>query len=170
MIDNLNEALKSPAFLDALTRWFFGEERSRGALAELKRCKSHLDVYISQAYRRGLIPLLESKGIGLGEADLERLALPVGVLAHGKNARADKPFARLLAESGKGSEMTRDVRFRKLLSIPGKNREALFLALVRFVRMVGGDVNVENLVRAGACWNDSTRRNWAEAYYSVHNK
>lgn len=170
MIDNLNEALKSSVFLGPLDRWFFGEGKDRGALAELKRCKSPLDVYISQAYRRKLIPVLQKNGIALCEADLERLALAVGVLAHAKSADEKASFARLLARPGIGSEETRDVRFRKLLSIGDKNREALFLALIRLVRMTNDVVNIESIVRAAAYWNDRTRRNWAEAYYSVHNK
>ncbi len=166
----LHDALNEPEFRRSLAAWLHGLEENRGARAELRRCKSHRDVYISRAFRRGLLPWLEKAGFDFGEAELERLALPVGVLAHAKTLTPETQFPRLLGKTDKGSEDMRDVRFRKLLSIADSDREGLYAMLVRLVRLLDGTAHVPSVIRAGAFWNDKIRRDWAEAYYSVHNK
>ncbi|WP_415713904.1 type I-E CRISPR-associated protein Cse2/CasB, partial [Maridesulfovibrio sp.] len=125
------------------------------------------DVYTSNDFRRGIVSRLERKDFEFDEFDLERLALPLGLIAHIKTLDNTEHFAKLFAKSDKGSSDMKDVRFRKLLSIADGDLEALYLMLIRMIKLMGGKAGIQGLLEGGCYWNDYSRRRWAEEYYSV---
>ncbi len=169
MSKKLTNPKNRSALWSVLKRWQKSLEHNRGARAELRRAKSPLDVYVSTAFRRGLVPLL-GKDFELSEDELQSLALPVGVLAHARTLAKDIPFATLLAMTDKGSESMRDVRFRKLLSVGDDDHTGLYKMLIRLLKLADGKASLDGLVYGSMFWNEKTRYQWAEAYYSVHNK
>lgn len=173
MIMNLEDLLRdkdkesAKKLRSAIAEWHISLAENRGERAELRRAKSPLDIYISQAFRRGLVERLKSKGMEFGEPDLEKLSLMTGVLAHANNLDNKSPFAALFAKSEKGSVDMKDVRFRRLLSIPENDADGLYLMLIRLIGLMGGQASITGLLECSCFWNDFSRRKWAEAYYSV---
>ena len=170
MSSQLLQSIRDKKLQMLLLNWWKTLEDNRGIRAELRRAKTPFDVYVSNAFRRGLVSFLEGKGIELEEKELERLALPVGVLAHAKevtfSSSKDKRFAHLLASEEQGKENVCDVRFRRLLSVDPANRDDLYIMLIRLVRMTGGKIILNGFVSGACFWNDKTKRIWAQDYYS----
>jgi CRISPR system Cascade subunit CasB len=159
----LNEAFDDNGFWNAVDEWWHSLGSSdRGQRAELRRARSRTEVYVSPAFRNGLVYKLER--FELAETDLERLALPAGVLAHGRKLRTSH-FGAVFAGEGKGSPDMRDVRFRKLLAVGDDEYDELYRMLVRLVRLTDGAASLNGLVRDTLRWNDRARLNWAKAYY-----
>ncbi len=162
---NLTAAvLRSEEFRSTLRRWWQSLQEDRGQRAELCRCRSWAEVYISAAYRDHLAAQVQ-KSFGLDEADLACLALPAGVLAHARLLERGLHFATLFAQRGSGSPAMRDVRFRRLLAIADDKTDELFAMLLRLVRLMDDTAALPGLLEIGRFWNDQARINWAKAYY-----
>lgn len=159
----LNEAFKDNGFWQAVEAWWHSLGSSdRGQRAELRRARSRTEVYVSPAFRNGLVDKLAK--YELAENDLERLALPAGVLANARRLGASH-FGAVFAREGKGSPDMRDVRFRKLLAVGDDEYDELYRMLVRLVRLADGAASLNGLIRDTVYWNDKARLNWAKAYY-----
>lgn len=162
---NLNaELLKSEDFKGMVRHWWQSLADDRGQRAELCRCRNWAEVYISSAYRDHLAAQMQAS-FALDEKDLERLALPAGVLARVRTLESGVHFATLFARHGGGSPAMRDVRFRRLLAIPDGKTDELFTMLVRLVRLMDNAAALSGLLEAGRFWNDQTRIRWAKEYY-----
>lgn len=137
-----------------LLDWWKGLEEQRGDRAELRRAKNSLEVVFSPAYhklyRRLHLP------------DKEALALVAGLCAHVKETRFDAGIAEQMASGDKAS--VSGLRFRRLLAI--KDRDELYHAMIRVIRMLGGVVNVCDLAKAVYWWNEKTKKQWACKYYA----
>jgi len=157
--------LNNPVFWEAVEETWAELEENRGNRAELRRAKTPTEVFVSAAYQRGFVRRLYAKGIVLDVHALQRLALPMGVLAHAKRLARGSHFARQLAQAGSGSQQVHDVRFRRLLAV--QDRDDLYLMLIRLLRYLGGEADPESLVKGGYWWNDNTRRQWAAYYYGA---
>ncbi|MBQ7626713.1 MAG: type I-E CRISPR-associated protein Cse2/CasB [Rhodocyclaceae bacterium] len=163
------EMLRSEEFKNVLWHWWQSLEDDRGQRAELRRCRSPEEVYVSAAYRDHLVRRLEEfarqEKIALDENDLLRLALPVGVLARARVLESGTHFAALFARRGKGSPAMRDVRFRQVLALADGSFDALFTMLTRLVRLMDNAASLPGLLECGLFWNDATRVRWAKEYY-----
>lgn len=163
------EMLRSEEFKNVLWHWWQSLEDDRGQRAELCRCRSPEEVYVSAAYRDHLVRRLEEfarqEKIALDENDLLRLALPVGVLARARVLESGTHFAALFARRGKGSPAMRDVRFRQVLALADGSFDALFTMLTRLVRLMDNAASLPGLLECGLFWNDATRVRWAKEYY-----
>lgn len=159
----LNEAFKDNGFWKDVEAWWLTLGSSdRGQRAELRRARSRTEIYVSPAFRNGLVDKLER--FELTEADLERLALPAGVLAHAARL-STAHFGAVFAREGKGSPGMRDVRFRKMLAVGDDEYDDLYRMFVRLVRLTDGAASLNGLVRNTVYWNDKARLEWAKAYY-----
>ncbi|WP_461211492.1 type I-E CRISPR-associated protein Cse2/CasB [Desulfocurvus sp. DL9XJH121] len=163
------DAQNKDEFWGALRSWWHSLEHDRGQRATLRRAKIPGEVFLNSAFWRGPVAALERKGFTFSLQDLERLALPLGLLAHAKSLADRDSLPRMLAQSGKGGEAVRDVRFRKLLAVGDEDRDGLYMMLIRLTRMLDGDVPLQSLVKGTFRWNDDTRRQWARQYYTSTN-
>lgn len=154
------------AFWNFLTQWWEGLAENRGVRARLRRAKTPLDVYISRDFQRGVVAEIAERGIGLDAREQERLALGVGVLAYVRTLEHDTTFAKLLKPTDSAPESVRDPRFRKLMTIPDDDRDALFTMLRRLVRYLGDAAEIKSLVTGAFWWNEHTRREWSIEYYT----
>lgn len=158
------EVLKSEKFKTAVWQWWQTLDKDRGQRAELRRCSSWAEVYISAAYRDHLAAQMQAS-FALDEKDLACLALPAGVLAHARSLEKGLHFAKLFAQRGSGSPAMRDVRFRRLLAIADDKTDELFVMLVRLVWLMDDTAALPGLLEIGRFWNDQSRIRWAKEYY-----
>lgn len=162
-----HEVRDDDAFWKALITWWASLEHDRGQRAALRRAKSPKEVSMEIAFWRGPVAALEKAGFALDLNHLERLALPLGVLAHATALASGTHCARLLGQLDKGGQSVRDVRFRRLLAVDDADRDGLYTMFIRLTRLLGGKVAPHSLVTAGFAWNDAARREWARQYYST---
>ncbi|WP_320171109.1 type I-E CRISPR-associated protein Cse2/CasB [Maridesulfovibrio sp.] len=165
--DVLKDSEQSKRLRGILIQWHGELQENRAERAGLRREKNPLDVYVSNDFRRGIVSRLEQGGFDFDESDLERLAVPLGLISHIRNLENNNHFAELFAKSEKGSADMKDVRFRKLLSIADEEQDSLYIMLLRMIRLMGGKAGLIGLIEGGCYWNDYSRRRWAEAYYAV---
>jgi len=136
------------------------EKKYRGERAVLRRCGTLAEVVFSPAYHR-----LRRTLMNVGRFDDDRLSLVVGLAARFKDTADGAGIAGQMA-SGKsdGSARVSGLRFRRLLKV--KDREELFIAMIRIIALLGGAVNLQSLAQSVYFWNDITRKEWAFDYYS----
>lgn len=158
------EMLRSEKFKSEVWQWWQSLEEDRGQRAELRRCRSPEEVYVSAAYRDHLARRM-GESFALDENDLLHLALPVGVLARARVLESGAHFAALFARRGKGSPAMRDVRFRQVLALPDDRFDDLFTMLTRLVRLMDNAASLPGLLECGLFWNDAARVRWAREYY-----
>jgi len=135
---------------NSVLKWWDTLEKERGERAELRRAHNITEVAFSPAYHR----LYKE----LPQADKEKLACVAGICAHVKE-NSEAFFAKQMAEGNKS-----DLRFRRLLAI--ENREELYHAMIRIVRLLGGTVNVCDLAKTIYWWNENTKKRLAYDYYA----
>lgn len=162
-----HEVRDNDGFWKSLATWWASLEHDRGQRAALRRADSPEEIRQSPAFWRGPASALERDGFAMDFDDLERLALPIGVLAHAKELAGSTHTARLLGQLDKGGQSVRDVRFRRLLAVADDDRAGLYTMLIRLTRLLGGRVALRSLVCAGFAWNDAARRDWARQYYTA---
>lgn len=145
-----------------LTDWWKSLDDNRGDRAALRRCRTPFDVALTPAFHRLRQALRES-----GRVNDEALALVAGLASHVKENSATADFASQMAspKSAGGNAAVSGLRFRRLLRI--EEKQELFAALVRTIRLVGGAVNLCSLADSAYWWNENTRKRWASAYYET---
>lgn len=160
---NLRQVLNDDKFRTKVRSWWSSLASDRGQRAQLCRCKTPMEIYISAAYRDGFVSKVS--GCGFSEDDLECLAFGAGLLAHAR-IWENRPLPAVFAAYGKGSPGMRDVRFRKLLAIGENEPEELYTMLVRIIRQCENRGGSNLLFDVGIEWNQDVRNTWAKAYYS----
>ena len=139
-----------------LTGWWAGLQDDRGTRAELRRCANPQQVLFTPAYQRlcaELTPHMEGQ-----YGWEERLAGVIGLLAHVK-ASANKSLAEAMA--GKPPVVS-ELRFRRLLQ---RDRNNLYGAMIRILRMLDGKANLPDLMASVFDWDDGVRKRWSFAYF-----
>lgn len=149
-----------------------GKATDRAGRAQLKRCRSGLEVVMCPAFHR-LYHRLQS----FGTVDGRRLAPAAAVLAHVKeppdapkkpNATPKKlSLAILMASPRPGGSQPRvsGLRFRRLLLV--EDSDELLLALVRVVRLLENKAPVDTLARDIYWWGERVKKHWAYDYYAT---
>ncbi len=135
----------------------------RGDRAELRRSKSILDVIMTPSYQQ-LCTQIEAqmKNKLLSDYDKERLAFIVGLLAHVREHERGG-LAKSMAK-GKPTPCVSALRFRRLLQHEQDDR--FYAAMIRIIRMLKYKVKVDDLIKSMYYWNESTKKQWAYAYFS----
>ncbi len=149
----------------------------RGALAELRRCRSTVDA----ATTRSAVILALRLGAKKADSHAENSLDLARVLAHVKVHVPGKPVMRIAgfsrfidprSPSGGEDEKPKlsEVRFRRLLrTVDGEERVAAF---ARLVRLLGGEVPIDSFSNDFLNWNhpewgDRVREKWAFDYYAA---
>ncbi len=161
---------QDPAFWVAMDAWREALENDRGARAELRRARTPDEALISRAFHRHFLATLRDADMEVRSSEYQRLALPVGVLAHAKRLEGSDSFLYLLAKADKGSQDVRDARLLRLLAIPDDDRDGLYFMLIRLAKMLGGVADIKSLVTGAFWWGERTRRAWALEYYTASPK
>jgi len=146
--------------MQALAVWWKALDDNRGDRAELRRCSTLMEVVFTPAYHRLRFAILKH-----GIVNDNALALVAGLASRVKRDLPENTLAEQMA-MGKadGAARVSGLRFRRLLKI--KEPDGLFNAMGRIVALLGGAVNLQNLVNGVYFWNDRTRKQWAFEYYS----
>src|SRR2546423_338880 len=123
-----------------LMAWWKSLDNNRSDRARLRRCKSHIEVVFEPAFHN-LRQRLQAREFQAGQA----LAHVAGILSHVKNHSADRSFAEQLAltKPGNNQAILSGLRFRRLLAI--KERDELFVPLLRVISMLDGTANILSL-------------------------
>ncbi len=155
-------------FRDILAGWWRDLEKDTGGRAELRRAKRPDDVYVSRPFQAGLVRSLRAQGYKVAGTGMDRLAAAAGLMSHIREGDNDpsKNIPEAMAAPGPGGgARVSGLRFRRILSIDDRDRETLYLEMLRLVRLLKR-VNVLALAEAAYWWNDRIRKNWAVEYYS----
>jgi CRISPR system Cascade subunit CasB len=159
---------KEEGFRDILAGWWRGLEGDTGGRAELRRAKRPDDVYVSRPFQAKLVRNLRGAGYQLSGAVMDRLATAAGLMSHvreGDDDRSQRVPEAMAASGPGGRARVSGLRFRRIVAIDDKDREGLYLEMLRLVRLLK-KVNVLELAEAVYWWNDRVRKDWAVEYYS----
>lgn len=144
---------------------------SRGARAGLRRCNSPSEVMMDPVFRRfchsRLAPIMKD------QRDWEpRMAAIMGLIAHlsfnetgavlASGEGRVEAFVRQMTRSNKEPPIVSELRFRRLLQ---RDRDQLYIALIRVLRMLNGVANLYGLAESVLYWGDGIKRRWAFAYF-----
>ena len=129
--------------------WWKVLEKNKGGRAELRRAHNLTEIAFIEVYHN-LYKQMKS-------ADKESLATVAGVCAHVK-AHEGGCLAEQMAEN------LSTLRFRRLLAITDRNE--MYHAMVRLVKMLGGAVNILDLAETVYWWNEYTKKRLAYDYYA----
>lgn len=168
MSDEKQVDFREQGFRDILAAWWRDLERDTGGRAELRRAKRPDDVYVSRPFQAGLVRRLRGAGYKVGTASMDRLATAAGLMSHvreGDNEPSRRVPEAMAAQGPGGGTRVSGLRFRRIISIDDRDREGLYLEMIRLVRLLK-KVNVLELAEAAYWWNDTVRKDWAVEYYS----
>jgi len=141
-----------------LIDWWARLQDDRGARAELRRCKSVADVAMTAAFARLCHAMRDHFQDERGWQD--RLAAIAGLSSH---LRTQMPGRTLPERMAEGSPPTvSELRFRRLLQ---RERDDLYPALVRVLRMLGYSADLHSLANDIYYWGDGVKKRWAYAYF-----
>ena len=141
--------------------WWRKLKDNKGRRAGLRRAKTLEEVFFAPAYH----DLLRKLSV-TGWQQKRNVALGAGILAHVENNTGGVPFAAQMASPGKSGSKAcvSGLRLRRLLQ--NKTHGDVFGPLIRIVRLLDKNCNIQNLAQSLYWWNDRTRREWAFAYYA----
>jgi len=135
----------------SILSWWSSLKEDTGGRAELRWAHNPTEVVFVPAYHRLYGKCDETN------TNKEALASVAGLCAHVKENREGK-FAEQMAEK------ISSLRFRKLLAI--SDSFDLYQTMIRFIRQLGGTVNVVDLAKTVYWWNEKTKKDLAYAYYA----
>ena len=145
----------------ALIKWWEDLENDKGTRAELRRCATPQEVMLHPAYVR-LRYQLQKHLPSTWHWELH-LACVIGLLTHVREPGGTDPLAKQMG--GKEPKVS-ELRFRRLLKCDGEDREDFYRHMIRILRLLGKQTNLPDLIRSVFYWNDPTRREWAQYYFS----
>ena len=139
-----------------LASWWNGLAERPGERAELRRAATVAEVVMTPAFQR---VCARFSGHFKGETGWEvRFAAIIGLLAHVRELSS-----RNLAEQMAGKPpVVSELRFRRLLQ---RDRDDLYVAMIRVVRMLKYRVNVFDLAKSVYYWGDFVKKEWAYTYF-----
>ncbi len=155
-------SFSNPETKEELLRWWRSLDASRGYRAELRRCRSALNVAFTPAYHR-----LRRAMAKFGPIKEEDLAIVAGVLSHVKSYSPGS-FPVQMASSGsvdRNKARVSGLRFRRLLKIDRDDPDKLYGSMIRIVHLLEDDVDIPSLANSIYWWNERTKKEWAFAYY-----
>jgi len=148
------------AFGKMLKNWWEDLDDNRGDRAELRRCTGASQVVMTPSFHRQLRiwrPYFSS------ETNYEeRLAQIMGLLSHIRFHRADISIAKQMATGRGGDPAVSELRFRRLLQ---RTRQEYYLAMIRVIKLLRGEVNIHDLAKSTYFWGDNIRKEWAYDYF-----
>jgi len=145
----------------SLLDWWQELQESPGERAELRRAADLSAVIMTRSYQRLRWALLQQKDIKFKD---EALACVAGLAARVK-VSGQGHIAQDMGGSppGKGGPRVSELRFKRLLA--AKDRSEWYPLMRRTLSLLDDSADLMTLAEAAWWWNDTTRRNWANAYY-----
>lgn len=139
-----------------LTAWWRGLQERPGERAELRRAGTVAEVVMTPAFQRACS---QFAGHFQNEKKWEdRLAAIIGLLSHVREASGQK-----LGEQMAGNPpVVSELRFRRLIQ---RNRDDLYVAMIRVIRMLKYRANPYDLAGSIYYWGDSVKKEWAYSYF-----
>lgn len=95
--------------------------------------------------------------------DEMRLMPILGLLSHVKSHDEERSIAAAMAQSKNESPIVSELRFQRLLQ--SRDRKELYPLLLRGIKLLGNNVNVNDLIKSVYFWGDSCKKRWAFDYY-----
>lgn len=142
-----------------LLDWWNALQNDHGARAELRRCRSPDEVAITAGFQR---LCREMRPAFTGESAWEgRLAAIAGLAAQVRELATGRGLAAQMAEGSPPA--VSELRFRRLLQ---RERDDLYPALLRVLRMLGNKVDLIDLANSVYYWGKGTKKRWASDYFS----
>lgn len=146
---------------DIVREWWRSLRDERGARADLRRCRTTLEVHFVPKFQ-ALAQRLPSEIRDDWKAN--RLAAVAAVMVHVEDDLGAGSFAEFLASPASGDRARlSDLRFRRLLAC--EDPDDLLTTFRRAVQVAGGEAPVSSLAGDLLRWNDRTRKRWAADYY-----
>lgn len=148
---------------DIVAEWWRGLASDRGARADLRRCRTTLQVQLLWRFQY-LAQRLPSESST--EWRSARLAAVAGVLAHVTEDAGAVTYAEILATpTAGGRSCLSDLRFRRLLAT--EESDELLTAFRRVVQVTDARAPVASLANDLLRWNDRTKKKWAAVFYRL---
>ncbi len=139
-----------------LDAWWQGLAERPGDRAELRRAGTVAEVVMIPAFQR---LCNRFSGHFKGETGWEdRFAAIVGLLAHVRSG-SEKALAEQMAGN---PPVVSELRFRRILQ---REREDLYVAMIRIVRMLKYRANIFDLAQSVYYWGDLVKKQWAYSYF-----
>lgn len=146
---------------DIIADWWRGLATDRGSRADLRRCRTTLQVQLLPRFQYLAQRL---PGESSSEWRAARLAAVAGVLAHVTDDAGAVAYAEILATPTAGDRSClSDLRFRRLLA--SEESDDLLTTFRRVVQVTGARAPVVNLANDLLHWNDRTKKRWAATFY-----
>ena len=142
---------------EALQKWWEELQERSGDRAELSRAKTVADVILLPAFQRAcqrFKPFFHHQ-----ENWESRFAAIIGLIAHVRNPSHTK---LALAMAGNPKPVVSELRFRRLIQ---RDRDDLYVAMIRILRMLGNTANLSDLANSVYYWGDGVKRRWAFDYF-----
>jgi len=147
-------------------------ENDKGTRAELRRCRSISEVAITPAFSRMCRQV--EKLMPTNFPWESRLAAVLGLISHLDPNEKNTVLAK--QDNGKYVELfiepmtylsgdrpiLSELRFRRLLQ---REKNDLYPAMIRVLRLLGGNANLFGLAESVFYWGDKIRKRWAFAYF-----
>lgn len=136
-----------------------GKKENRGALANLRRCRTPVDAL--------MVPATFNLMQRLPKSNKDRVAVLAVVLAHIRDD-SNTHIARSIGLDPNNKDkpaLLSEGRFRRLLQT--RENDELLTNMVRLVRHMKGTANVEDMAKTILYWGDTTRQRWAFDYYNA---
>jgi len=141
-----------------LLEWWHALQDDRGVRAELRRCRHPEDVAVSAGFQRLCQKMRPAFS---GESGWEgRLATIAGLAAQVDEHVPGRQLAVQMAEGNPPA--VSELRFRRLLQ---REREDLYPALIRVLRMIGKRSDLFDLGNSVYYWGGRVKRRWAADYF-----
>ena len=140
-----------------LASWWRGLAQRPGERAELRRAATVAQLVMTPSFQR-TCPLFAGH-FKAEKGWQDRLAAIIGLLAHVREFSSQG-----LAEQMAGQPpVVSELRFRRLLQ---RERDELYVAMIRVIRMLHYRVNPYDLATAIYFWGDDIKKAWAYSYFS----
>lgn len=152
---------RNPGVRGALATWWHGLDHDRGARAELRRCRTPLEVMLTPAFHAARARLVAAGLDDAHEPVRTRIAAAIGLLAH-VEAEGDKSPAEAFSESQDGRPPVSPLRFRRILAAQDDTE---LYRLIRRVLPLAPTLNFLALANDVLDWGDATRKRWVYAYH-----
>lgn len=139
----------------ALAEWWATLDDNRGVRAQLRRCDNPNTICFQ--------PVYHSLKQRLKITNDQRLPHVIGILAHVKNNLPGEFAQQLATKKNDNQAKLSGLRFRRLLAIT--DPEEFYVTMIRVLRLLDGQANIETLANDIYFWGDKVRKKWATKYY-----
>jgi len=155
-----------------LAEWWLGLKDNSAERAELRHCHNVDKIEMTSAFQSFRNDKLRKLFVSEENWE-ERMAAVVGLMSHLKHnaedrvlGESDQPvdaFAKQMAFPVSAERpLVSELRFRRILQ---HERDDLYPAMIRIIRMMKGGANLYGLAHSVYYWGDSIKKSWAYAYF-----